>query len=114
MSAKASADLVVHATRFCRLLREHGLLATQGDTLDVVRVLGLVDITDRVDFHAALRSVLVHRLEDIRPFEECFDAFWGAAHRASAARRRTPAPNQKTEAGPLSLDAWAHGEGEQE
>src|SRR5271154_318082 len=75
-SAAAAADLIVHTTRFCRLLREHGLLATPGDSVDAARVLGLVDVTDRADFHAALRSVLVHRREDMRAFDECFDVFW--------------------------------------
>jgi uncharacterized protein len=115
MRAEASADLVVHTTRFCRLLREQGLLATPGDTLDATRVLGLVDVTDRADFHAALRSVLVHRLEDIRPFEECFDAFWRAAERAPAAwMRRNSPPAPKKEQLPLSLDHWAKGQSEQE
>jgi hypothetical protein len=111
----AEADLLVHTTHFCRLLREHGLLATPGDTVDAARVLSLVDITDRADFQAALRSVLVHRLEDMGPFEECFEAFWGAAQKAPAAwlRRNSP-PVPKKEQAPLSLDHWAQGQDEGE
>jgi uncharacterized protein len=116
MRAAPAADLVVHTTRFCRLLREQGLLATPGDTLDAARVLGLVDVTDREDFRSALRSVLVHRVEDLGAFEECFDAFWGAAQRAPSAwlRRNSPPAPKKESGSPLSLHSWARGESEEE
>jgi uncharacterized protein len=105
-----AADLVVHTTHFCRLLRERGFLVTPGDTVDAVRALALVDVTDRADFHAALRGVLVHRMEDLAAFEECFDAFWGAAQAAPRAwiRRNTPSVPKKEQL-PLCLDSWAHG-----
>jgi uncharacterized protein len=110
MTASAQEDLVVHTTLFCRFLREQGLLTTPGDTLDAARVLSLVDVTDRTDFHTALKSVLVHRAEDMRLFEECFDAFWGAAQKAPQAwlRRNTPQAPKKEH--PLSLDRWAAAE----
>jgi uncharacterized protein with von Willebrand factor type A (vWA) domain len=113
---KLEPDLVVHTARFCRLLREEGLLATPGDSIDAAKVLGLVDVTDREDFRAALRSVLVHRVEDFRPFEECFDAFWGAGQQAPSAwlRRNAPPAPKKERRVPLSLDHWLRRGGEQE
>lgn len=117
MKAEAlEPDLVVHATRFCRRLREEGLLATPGDTIDAARVLALVDVTDREDFRAALRGVLVHRVEDLRTFEECFDAFWGAAQQAPSAwlRRNAPPAPKKEKRVPLSLDRWMRNDGEEE
>lgn len=109
-----TADLVQRTTEFCRLVREHGLLATPSDTVDAARALALVDVTDRADFHDSLRAVLVHRVEDMRPFDECFDAFWGAANAAPSAwvRPNTPAVPKKEP--PLSLDRWAEGGGDDE
>ena len=117
MKAEAlEPDLVVHATRFCRLLRDEGLLVTPGDTLDAARVLALVDVTDREDFRAALRGVLVHRVEDLPAFEECFDAFWGGAQQAPSAwfRRNAPVAPKKVKRVPLSLDRWMRRKGEPE
>ena len=110
MSAPASTDLVVHATRFCRLLREEGLLVTPGDTLDAARVLGLVDLADREDLRLALRGVLVHRPEDGPAFDRLFDEFWGGNPAPAGRLRRTrpPSASQK-ERLPLSLEQWLRG-----
>ena len=115
MSAEANSDLLGYATRFCRLLREEGLLTTPGDTIDAAKVLDLVDVTDREDFRAALRGVLVHRVEDLRPFEECFDAFWGAAQKAPSAwlRRNSPPAPKREKQVPMSLDRWMRGDTEE-
>lgn len=115
-AAALEPDLVVHATRFCRRLRDEGLLVTPGDTLDAARVLALVDVTDREDFRAALRGVLVHRVEDLGAFEECFDAFWGGVQQAPSAwlRRNAPPAPKKQKRVPLALDRWMRREGEQD
>jgi uncharacterized protein len=112
----SQSDLVSHTTRFCRLLREEGLVSTPGDSVEAVRALELVDATDREEFRVALRSVLVHRVEDMRPFTECFDSFWGSGQKAPQAwlRRNTPPVPKKEKRLPLSLDRWMRGGGEQE
>jgi uncharacterized protein with von Willebrand factor type A (vWA) domain len=112
---RAGPDLVVHLTRFCRLLRDSGMLATPGDSVDAARALALVDVTDSVDFHAALKAVLVHRLEDVPLFEECFSAFWAAATAAASAsvRRNAPPVPRKARA-PHALNAWAAASEEEE
>jgi uncharacterized protein len=116
-SAAAKTDLLVHTTRFCRLLREQGVWAAPGDSLDAARVLALVDVTDREDFKAALRTVLVRRVEDFPAFNEAFDAFWGGLQQAPSAwlRRNAPAAPPKEKRLPVSLDSWTQaGEEEEE
>ncbi len=110
------SDLVEDTTRFCRLLRLEGLASTPGDSVDAARVLALVDVTDREEFRAALRSVLVHRVEDFLPFADCFDAFWGSGQKAPTAwlRRNAPPAPKKEKRVPLSLDRWARNEGQKE
>jgi uncharacterized protein with von Willebrand factor type A (vWA) domain len=110
----ASAGLVEHTARFCRVLRAEGLMVTPGSTLDAMRVLDLVDVGDREDLRLGLRSVLVTRLEDSPTFEEVFDAFWGGGRRPS----RNPAvippepPASTEERGARTLARWMRGEGE--
>ncbi len=110
-----AADFVLQTARFCRSLRAQGLQTTPGDTLEAARVLSLVDMLDREDVRTGLRGVLVHRAEDIGPFEEAFDAFFsGAARPPSAwlrhhAQKRTP----KAQRTPLTLDRWMRSEAEE-
>jgi uncharacterized protein len=110
------ADLVVHTTRFCRLLREEGLASTPGDSVDAARALALVEVTDREELKTALRSVLVHRVEDFPLFADCFDAFWGGGQKAPTAwlRRNAPPAPKKEKRVPLSLDRWMRNEGQPE
>ena len=76
MRTIAPSDLVGVTTRFCRALRERGLLVTPSEAIDAVRSLEVVDLTDRDDVHLALRAILVSRAEDLPTFEELFDTFW--------------------------------------
>ncbi len=112
-TALPPSDLVLHTARFCRQLREQGLATTPGDTLEAARVLGLVDVLDREEFRLALRTVLVHRVEDMGPFEEAFQAFFGWTDGLNAAFLRRKAPVPKAQRGPLSLERWMRGDGEE-
>ncbi len=112
-AALPPSDLVLHTARFCRQLREQGLATTPGDTLEAARVLGLVDVLDREEFRLALRTVLVHRVEDMGPFEEAFGAFFGGTDGLNAAFLRRKAPVPKPQRGSLSLERWMRGEGEE-
>ena len=61
---------------FGRLLRRLGLDVHAGRMLDAVRVLEDIGLRRRGDVHAALRTLLVHRREDLPVFDEAFSVFW--------------------------------------
>ena len=61
---------------FGRLLRRLGLDVHTGRLLDAVRILEDVGIRRRMDVRAALRTLMVHRKEDIPVFDEAFAVFW--------------------------------------
>jgi hypothetical protein len=73
--------VVERITDFCRLLREGGLVVTPAETIDAVRILEWIDISDRVDLHLALRSLLTTRQEDILTFDTLFLEWWRASLR---------------------------------
>jgi uncharacterized protein len=111
-----AADLVVHTTRFCRLLRDEGLLVTPGDSVDAARALPLVDLTDREELRLTLRGVLVHRPEDGPAFDRLFESFWGVGQRPPEGwlrRNRPPAPPRRERA-PFSLERWVRTEVDEE
>ena len=66
---------------FGRVLRASGLDVHHGRLLDAVRAVSWIDIGNRADVAAALRSLLVHRRDDIESFDRAFDLFF-RAHRA--------------------------------
>ena len=61
---------------FGRLLRRLGLDVHTGRLLDAVRVLDDIGIYRRMDVRAGLRTLMVHRREDIPVFDEAFAVFW--------------------------------------
>lgn len=66
---------------FARVLRRTGLEVHHGRMLDAVRALEeLIGVRSRTDVRATLRSLLVHRHEDLAAFDEAFDQFF-VAHR---------------------------------
>ena len=66
---------------FGRVLRAAGLDVHHGRLLDAVRALEWIGITSREDVRGTLRSLLVHRHDDLAIFDEAFDLFF-QAHRA--------------------------------
>ncbi len=103
---------------FGRVLRAAGVDIHHGRLLDAVRALEWVGIESREDVAAALRSLLVHRQEDISRFDEAFRLFF-RAHRAPQAglplfslgeRPRvvaTPAPGQSVQVEFENVEAGA-------
>jgi len=89
------ADVVGRVTGFCRLLRERGLRVTPGETIDAVRAVAFVDLTDRLDLHLALRALLTTCRDDLALFDGLFAEWWDelapreASDGASGAARRT-------------------------
>ncbi len=63
---------------FGRVLRELGLDVHSGRMLDVVDVLGEVGFRRRQDLSLAMRTLLVHRQQDLQLFDEAFRVFWRA------------------------------------
>ena len=61
---------------FGRVLKETGVKVSLSQVIDASHSLGLVDIANREDFHAVLRSNLISDREEISLFERVFDCFW--------------------------------------
>jgi uncharacterized protein with von Willebrand factor type A (vWA) domain len=61
---------------FGRLLRSLGLDVQAGRMPDVAAALQHIDIGRRSDFHATLRSLLIHRQQDLATFDQAFRLFW--------------------------------------
>jgi len=84
--------LVDATVRLCRMLRARGVPVTLHASIDAMRALRVVDITDRREVHHALRAVLATRIEDYHAFDAAFDATF----RADA----VPAPDIRPGRGP--------------
>lgn len=74
--AESKGHLLDNLLLFGRLLRRLGLDVHTGRMLDAVRVLEDVGIRRKADVRAALRTLLVHRKDDLPIFDEAFDVFW--------------------------------------
>ena len=61
---------------FGRLLRRLGLDVHVGRMLDAVAVIDDIGVAKKGDFRATLRTLLVHRKDDLALFDEAFDVFW--------------------------------------
>jgi uncharacterized protein len=61
---------------FVRVLRRAGVAVHGGRVLDALQALEHIGLTRRSDVRSALRTVLVHRHEDLVIFDRVFDAFW--------------------------------------
>ena len=72
----ADYDFIAHLTRFCRVLREHGLLVGPQETADAIRAVGHVDIMTEGRIYWSLRSLLVSRQEQLSVFDRLFGQFW--------------------------------------
>ena len=68
--------LLHNLLRFARLLRRLGLDVQPSRTLDVANALGYIDVGRRQDFYYTLRTLLVHRADDLPAFDEAFRLFW--------------------------------------
>src|SRR5437016_13412238 len=88
MAPKARhADLQRNIIDFCRLLREREMLVTPSEVIDAIKTADAVDLSDRLEFKTALRSVLTARPEDIALHDATFDEFWRSRLPQSAEER---------------------------
>ena len=96
--AAESADRIVQRlVIFGRLLREAGVSRGEGGTMDALRSLKVIDITDRDQFYQALQSNFVSGPDDIATFDEIFRRFWQPR---SDSAGRDPVPDRPS---PLSV-----------
>ncbi len=75
-SSSDSGNLLHNLLLFGRLLRGLGLDVNPGRMIDLVQALGYIEIGRKADFYNTVRSLLVHRYEDIPLFNEAFEMFW--------------------------------------
>jgi hypothetical protein len=61
---------------FGRLLRRLGMDVNAGRMLDLMQALEHIKIGRKNDFYHTARSLLVHRREDLRFFDQAFELFW--------------------------------------
>lgn len=61
---------------FANVLRRNGVRVSLSENMDAFRALKLLGIRDPLRFRNALRTTLVKRASDIKPFEELFDYFF--------------------------------------
>ena len=69
-------DFTTHVTRFCRILRGHGLLVGPPEAASAVNAIGRVDMMHYGRVYWTLRSVLVSRHEEIAIFDQLFERLW--------------------------------------
>ncbi len=74
--AESKGHILDNLLLFGRLLRRLGLDVHTGRMLDAVSVLEDIGVRHRADVRAALRTLLVHRKDDLPVFDEAFDVFW--------------------------------------
>ena len=61
---------------FANVLRRNGIRVSLSENMDAFRALELVGIADPLMFRNALRTTLVKRTSDLKPFDELFDYFF--------------------------------------
>jgi hypothetical protein len=71
-----SGHLLHNLLLFGRLLRGLGLDVNPGRMIDLTHSLAYIDLSHKQDFYHAVRSLLVHRHEDLPLFDAAFEAFW--------------------------------------
>ena len=76
MASGETGHVLHNLLLFGHLLRRLGLNVHQGRMVDAVHVLQDIGMTRRVDVRSALRTLLVHRKDDLPLFDEAFDVFW--------------------------------------
>ena len=87
MTADPPYDLAAHVTRFCRILRSHGLLAGPQESADALRAVENVGVMSESYIYWSLRSILAASPEDLRIFDDLFARFWNFRPLAPAPER---------------------------
>ena len=83
MTTDAGGSFATNVLLFGRVLRAAGLDVHHGRVIDALHALEAVGIRSRADVRATLRSLLVHRHDDLDRFDAAFDLFFRAHRHAS-------------------------------
>jgi uncharacterized protein with von Willebrand factor type A (vWA) domain len=81
-----SGTLSTNILNFARLLRRAGLPVGPADMLAAVQAAGLIEIADKAQMKAALRTTMVHRHEHEDLFDYAFSVYWRDPNAAEQAR----------------------------
>ncbi len=92
---------------FGRALKQLGVKVSLSQVLDAARSLELVDIAERTDFKALLRSNLILQKEDFPVFDTLFDCFW-----REQAYERVPMETMEIQGTPTESNAQEGGDEE--
>ena len=84
MSGTPASHLLDNVLLFGRVLRRAGLEVHHGRMLDAVRALASIELGRKSDVKAALRTLLVHRHDDLARFDAAFDLFFRARREAAS------------------------------
>ena len=118
VASELAGHILHNLLLFGHLLRRLGLNVHEGRMVDAVRVLEDIGMTRRVDVWSALRTLLVHRREDLPLFDEAFEVFWRQRkERMSSLDLRSMGEQRRyrrVEAGPPPPGLDAGGSGTQE
>ena len=71
-----NGNLFHNLVLFGRLLRRLGLDVNPGRVIDLLQALDYVPLGHKRDFYYTVRSLLVHRKEDLALFDQAFELFW--------------------------------------
>ena len=115
--APARREVTSVTVRFCRTLRERGVLATPADSVDALWALAAVDFADRDDVYFALRAVLPKRHDELAIFDKLFEEWFHLASERKGARGepvqqrrnppiRPPTDEPRVEGAGASLRRW--------
>jgi uncharacterized protein with von Willebrand factor type A (vWA) domain len=88
---------------FARALKQLGMKVGLSQVLDASRSLKFVDVANKADFRALLRSNLISQKEDFPTFDMAFDCFW---------REQAPAETLEIEGAPTESSAQEGGDEE--
>ena len=86
-AAIPGGTLAANVMHFARLLRRAGLPVGPAEVIAAGQALDLIDLGDKAQAKAALRSLMVHRHEHQEVFDQAFSLFWRdptAAQQAAA------------------------------
>jgi len=75
-AAKPVGHILPSLLRFAEMLRRLGLDVGSGNVLDLVHSMDYVQMGRKGEFYQAVRSIFVHRKQDIPIFDEAFQVFW--------------------------------------
>jgi hypothetical protein len=98
---------VANLLAFGRALKQLGVKVSLSQVIDASRSLNLVDIAEKEDFRALLRSNLISQVEDFPIFDTVFDCFWREQN-----YERVPMETLEIEGTPTESQAQEDGEEE--